>query len=108
MPDPNNQEFVKIATLDEVQPGKMLCVQLNNKNILLANDANTIYASDEMCTHEDASLCLGSLKGHLLKCPLHGSRFDLKTGQPLEDPADEPLQVYPVKIVGNNILIKAT
>jgi len=70
------------------------------------DDNGDIYAADDMCTHEDASLCTGSLKGHLVKCPLHGSRFDLKSGNPLEDPADEPLRVYPVKIVGNEIFVK--
>jgi nitrite reductase/ring-hydroxylating ferredoxin subunit len=99
-------DYIKVADLDAVQPGKMLCVQVGDKNLLLANDAGDIYAADEMCTHEDASLCMGSLKGHLVKCPLHGSRFDLKSGEPLEDPADEALKVYPVKIVGNDIFVK--
>ncbi|WP_455212085.1 Rieske (2Fe-2S) protein [Kaarinaea lacus] len=101
-----DKEFIKAATLDDVTPGKMACVALQGKRILLANDNGTIYAADEMCTHEDASLCTGSLRGHLIKCPLHGSRFDLTTGEPLEDPADEALRIYPVKIVENDIYIK--
>jgi 3-phenylpropionate/trans-cinnamate dioxygenase ferredoxin subunit len=99
-------DFVKAASLDDVMPGKMACVALEDKRILLANDNGTIYAADEMCTHEDASLCTGSLRGHLVKCPLHGSRFDLATGEPLEDPAEDALTVYPVKIVNNDIYVK--
>jgi nitrite reductase/ring-hydroxylating ferredoxin subunit len=99
-------DFIKAASLDDVMSGKMACVALQGKRILLANDNGTIYAADEMCTHEDASLCTGSLRGHLIKCPLHGSRFDLTTGEPLEDPADEPLTVYPVKIINNDIFVK--
>ena len=101
-----DDNFIKVASLDDVKPGKMACVELEDKRILLANDNGTIYAADEMCTHEDASLCTGSLRGHLIKCPLHGSRFDLTTGEPLEDPADEPLTVYPVKIINNDIFVK--
>ena len=99
-------DYIKAASLDEVKPGKMACVILEDKHILLANDNGTIYAADEMCTHEDASLCMGSLRGHLIKCPLHGSRFDLTSGEPLEDPADEALTVYPVKIINNDIFVK--
>ena len=99
-------DYIKAASLDEIASGKMICVALEGKRILLANDNGSIYAADEMCTHEDASLCTGSLRGHLVKCPLHGSRFDLSTGEPLEDPADEALTVYPVKIINNEIFVK--
>jgi nitrite reductase/ring-hydroxylating ferredoxin subunit len=100
------KDYLKAASLNDVAPGKMACVSLQGKRILLANDNGTIYASDEMCTHEDASLCTGSLRGHLVKCPLHGSRFDLATGEPLEDPAEEALTVYPVKVIDNDIFVK--
>ena len=101
-----HDDYVKAAPLEAVPPGKMTCVSLQGKRILLANENGTIFAADEMCTHEDASLCLGSLRGHLLKCPLHGSRFDLTTGKPLDEPADTPLKVYPVKIIANDIFVK--
>jgi 3-phenylpropionate/trans-cinnamate dioxygenase ferredoxin subunit len=101
-------DYIRAASLNEIAPGKMACLSLKGKRILLANDNGTIYAADEMCTHEDASLCTGSLKGHLVKCPLHGSRFDLTTGSPLEDPAEDPLSVYPVKIIDNEIYVKIT
>lgn len=107
----NNQSdngFVKAASLHDIQPGKMLCVFVGGKRVLLANDEGTVYAADEMCTHEDYSLCTGSLNGHLVKCSLHGSRFDLKTGEPLEEPADAPLTTYPTKVIENEIFVKIT
>jgi len=51
------------------------------------------------------SLCLRSLKNELLKCPLHGSHFDLRTGAVLDEPADVPLKVYPVKVDGQDIYV---
>jgi nitrite reductase/ring-hydroxylating ferredoxin subunit len=65
-----------------------------------------VFVADEMCTHEDARLCDGNLSGTLVKCPLHGSRFDLITGAVLDDPAEENLVIYPVTIVENNIVIE--
>lgn len=103
------EHYVRVATLSQLRPGKMMCVQAEDgRRLLLANVAGTVHAADEMCTHEDAPLCTGSLKSHYVKCPLHGSRFDLLTGQALEDPADEPLRIYPVRIEDDAILVSLT
>jgi len=81
----------------------MRCVSLADRNVLVAHTENGVFVSDEMCTHEDARLCDGNLNGNLVKCPLHGSRFDLTTGQVLDDPAEENLKIYPV-VVENNVV----
>lgn len=100
------KRFVPVAALARVPPGKMICVEApGGRRLLLANVDGSVHATDGMCTHEDAPLCTGSLKGHFVKCPLHGSRFDLITGEPMEDPADEKLAVYPVRIEDDTILV---
>ena len=98
-------EYTKLATLDDVKPGKMLCVTHNGNRILLANVDGTVYACDEMCPHEEISLGLGALQGTRLKCSLHGSRFDLLTGKVLDEPCEEDLKIYPVKIDGDAICV---
>jgi len=97
--------YIFAAKLEQVGVGKMFRVQLEGKLLLLANVDGTIHACDEMCTHEEVSLSLGALQGNCLKCSLHGSRFDLLTGKPLDEPADEDLRIYPVKIEGDSILV---
>ena len=74
--------------------------------ILLAYTNDTVFAVDDMCTHEDASLSKGSLHGNCVKCPLHGSRFDLLTGTALDEPAEDNLHCYEVKIDGDTIQVK--
>lgn len=100
-----SESYIKAAALGDVMPGKMKCVTVGNRRVLLANAGGRVYAADEMCTHEEASLCLGSLKGELLKCPLHGSRFDLRTGAVLDEPAEMPLRIYEVKVDGQDIYV---
>ena len=99
------ESYIFAAKLDQVGVGKMFRVQLEGKLLLLANVEGTIHACDEMCTHEEVSLSLGALQGNCLKCSLHGSRFDLLTGKALDEPADEDLRIYPVKIEGDSILV---
>lgn len=84
----------------------MTCVEVAGQRILVANVDGVFYATDDICTHEDASLSSGSLQGELVKCPLHGSRFSLRTGEPVEDPAEEPLRCYRVKVQDNAVLVE--
>lgn len=100
-----SKKYVKLANTDELAPGDLVCITVGGKGILLANSDGNYYATDEMCTHEDARLCTGFVKEGYVKCPLHGSRFDLKTGKVLDDPAEEDLQIYALRIENEQIFI---
>ena len=97
--------FIKIGKVDELRPGSMKRVDINGRRMLLANVNGRFCATDDTCTHEDASLSTGSLRGELVKCPLHGSRFNVCTGEALEEPAEQNLNTYPIRVEGDNILV---
>lgn len=99
------QQFVEAGTAGGLAPGTMRRVDLRGRRILLVNVAGRICAVDDTCTHEDASLSTGVLKGELVKCPLHGSRFNVCTGKVLEEPAEADLRTYPVRLEGGRILV---
>lgn len=98
--------FIHLASLKDLQTRKLICAKTDGYRILIALANDEIYAVDDMCTHEDASLSKGSLHGDCVKCPLHGSRFRLATGEALDDPAEIALHTYPVKLDGDNILVE--
>ncbi len=97
--------FIRLASLKDLQTRKLMCVKAGNYKILLALAEGQLYAVDDMCTHEDASLSKGSLHGDCVKCPLHGSRFRLASGEALDEPAEEALNTYEVKTEGDDILV---
>lgn len=84
----------------------MLRVSVADQDILLANVDGEIFAVEDMCSHEDASLYNGALKGRCVECPLHGSHFDLKTGEPQQEPATEAIKTFNVKVENDQILIE--
>ena len=96
-------QFIKVSEVDAVPPGKMRQVEVAGKRILLANVDGHFYATDDTCTHEDASLSTGFLKGEWVKCPLHGSRFNVRNGEVVDEPADVNLKTYAVRIDGNDV-----
>lgn len=88
----------KLLQFDELEDGKPQRIEVGEQCLLLCRVSDSVYAVDEMCTHEDISLSLGVLCEHRLRCPLHGSQFDIRTGQVIDEPADTDLQTYNVYV----------
>lgn len=97
--------FIVVAAAGDLPAGRMTCVAIGGRRLLLANVEGRFCATDDTCTHEDASLSTGVLRGNLVRCPLHGSRFDVCTGEVLEEPAELDLRTYPVKVEGGRVLV---
>ena len=96
-------QFIRVAKTAELPPGRMRRVDVGNQRILLANVGGQFYATDDTCTHEDASLSTGFLRHEWVQCPLHGSRFNLRTGQAIDEPADVNLRTYTVRVDGDDV-----
>jgi 3-phenylpropionate/trans-cinnamate dioxygenase ferredoxin subunit len=69
------------------------------------NTAEGVFAIRDVCSHAEVPLSDGDIDGCTLECYMHGSRFDLRTGEPRELPATEPVPVYPVRIDGTDIYV---
>jgi 3-phenylpropionate/trans-cinnamate dioxygenase ferredoxin subunit len=93
---------------NNLKPGSMKRIELNGLCILIANLNGALYAVQDTCTHEDASLSQGALEGDCVRCPLHGSRFCLINGQAIDDPAEIDLAVYSVFIRDGRIFVSTS
>jgi nitrite reductase/ring-hydroxylating ferredoxin subunit len=98
--------FVIVAPAADLKPNQMKPVNANGKPILLVNLEGTYYAIGNKCTHMQCTLTNGELKGEIVQCPCHGSRFNLKTGK-VVGLAAVPEPKYDLKIENGQILIKA-
>lgn len=65
---------------------------------LVATKAGELFAVSDTCTHAEVSLSEGEVEDCSIECWLHGSRFDLRTGEPSGPPATTALQTYDVDI----------
>jgi nitrite reductase/ring-hydroxylating ferredoxin subunit len=98
--------WLRAARVSEIPRGKMKRVEIEGRQVLLANVEGRIYAAEDTCTHEEASLSRGALHGEYVQCPLHGSRFNVCTGAVMEEPAEEDLKTYAVRTDGEDVLIE--
>lgn len=95
--------FIAVADPDSIPPGTFKRVAVGERHFIVANVEGSYYAVDDNCSHEDFSLSYGCLEGDRIKCSLHGSRFCLKTGMPQEEPAEDPIGTYAVKLEDDKI-----
>lgn len=61
----------------ELSPGQRRLVFVDGRGLVLFNIDGTVYAIDNTCPHQGASLANGKLEGTRLQCPAHGLHFDL-------------------------------
>jgi len=82
-----------------------MLVEVNGDAVCLYNLGGTICATQDMCTHAEASLADGFIDGDAIECPLHQAMFDIRTGKVLNPPATRDLRIYPVRVDGDEIRV---
>ncbi len=99
-------EFVRAASLSDMQPGTLHEVDVNGVPVCLARTADgEVYAFRNNCSHRDFPLNTGTLEDSQIECSWHGARFDVTTGRALRLPAIKPIRTYDVKVDGDDVMV---
>lgn len=98
--------FVPVARASELSPGAMTWVALDRERVLIANVDGCFYALRDSCGHRQAPLSKGTLEGHVIECPLHFARFDVRTGKLLSGPTAADVPTYQVLVDGDTVYVK--
>ena len=98
--------FVSVASVRELAPGTMKWVAVDRERVLLANVDGTFYAIQDSCGHRQAVLSRGTLRGHVVECPLHYAEFDVRTGKLLSGPTSADVPTYQVLVDGDVVYVK--
>ena len=88
----------------DITDNKSVAVSLEGKNILICKANGEYYAVDNQCTHQRTELTKGRIRNCYLSCPLHGVRFDLRTGKPMGELTRVALKTYPVSVADDGNL----
>ncbi|HEY7108753.1 MAG TPA: Rieske 2Fe-2S domain-containing protein [Nitrososphaeraceae archaeon] len=131
-----NQEYVEAGKVSEISKGHMKHVEINGKEIAIANLDGKFYAFADRCSHMNARLSRGNINQNVVTCPFHAAKFDIATGKKMGEPVleippgMEPLppswqkymefvgkemsfiktndqEIYDVKVEGDSIKIRA-
>lgn len=99
-------EYVTVLDADALAPGRAARVVVGDEEIAVYNVDGEFFATSDICSHEEASLSDGELFDHVVECPLHGARFDVRTGKPLSLPAVYPVKTFPVRVVDGKVQVE--
>ncbi|WP_239308520.1 non-heme iron oxygenase ferredoxin subunit [Frankia sp. Cj3] len=97
--------FQRVCALADLREESALGVEVGGQPVCLALAGGQVYAIRDECSHAEVMLSHGEVEDARIECWLHGSQFDLATGEPVGLPATEPVPVYPVKIDGDDVLV---
>ncbi|MFN2588436.1 MAG: non-heme iron oxygenase ferredoxin subunit [Actinomycetota bacterium] len=99
--------YQAVARVDDLGDGEMMQVSVGGELVGLYRVGDDVYALSDICSHQEAYLSEGEFEPEELEveCPLHGSRFNVATGEVRILPATKPVASYSVKVEGGEILV---
>ena len=97
-----------ICQLEELPPGEKRLFEVDDLEIGVFNCNGTLFAIEDRCSHDDGELVEDEFDTEdcTVECPRHGSRFDLRTGNPVNLPAYVPIGTFPVLVEGGVIRVE--
>ncbi len=97
--------YVRACAIDEVKADEALAVDVGDLTVAVARDGDDVYAVQDLCTHAAVALSEGEVEDCQIECWLHGSKFDLRTGQPTGFPATEPVATFPTEVRDGDVYV---
>ena len=98
--------MIRVCPLADLPPGEATRV-VAHVPVAVFNADGELFAIDDTCTHQDASLSEGWLEDCRIECPLHEASFDLRTGEPTGPPAKRPVRTYGVEVKDGVVFVDA-
>jgi 3-phenylpropionate/trans-cinnamate dioxygenase ferredoxin component len=98
--------WTDLCALDAVDNDDVIPIVHGGRDYAIyRTDDDAYFCSDGRCTHEDVLLANGLLMGHVIECPKHNGRFDIRSGAPLRAPVCVALTTYPTRIAGDRLWV---
>ena len=92
--------FHKLFPVSELPAGEKKPVEIEGKSVLVCHGRDgRMFAVSNICSHDTEKLECGRMSRGWIACPVHGARFDLATGAPLNPPATLPIATYEIRVV---------
>jgi 3-phenylpropionate/trans-cinnamate dioxygenase ferredoxin component len=101
---------IRVCALSELDDRKATAVEVDGEPVVLVRDGDTVHALRDECSHASVPLSDGEVAvdrgGRLtVECWLHGSCFELTTGEPTSPPASQPVDVLPTTVRDGDVFV---
>lgn len=100
-----SQSYVRACALADVPEEGVLAVDVGGTQVAVVRSAGEVHALEDRCSHSDVPLSEGEVYDGVIECWLHGSCFDLRTGNADNNPATKAVPVYSTKVEGDSVFV---
>jgi len=97
--------YVKVGKVADIPEGRPETFGVEDRHIAIYRLNDGYYAIEDICTHDGGPLAEGEVDDDVVICPRHGARFSIRTGAALSFPAVTPVDSYPVRVEGDDLLV---
>ena len=98
-------KFLDALNISELPEGTNKAITLFGQSLLVCHSGGVFYTVANRCSHQQQPLEGGRLRGSFLFCPLHGVRFDLRSGMPTGTLTRTPIKTWPTRVEGERVQI---
>lgn len=98
--------MLRICSLSDLAEDEGVRFDSVTPPIALFLAAGEVFAIDDTCTHQDASLAEGWAEDCRVECPLHASTFSLRTGEVDVPPAKLGVRTHRVDVVDGEVYVE--
>lgn len=95
--------LTRIAALADLAETGGTPVKAEGLDLLVCRSGAGTFVIENMCSHQYSKLEGGKVKGPHIFCPLHGVRFDLRTGTPNGTLTQKPIKVFATSVVDGEV-----
>ena len=109
-------DFQRVCVVEDVPQNTRKKFEITNKTILLVHIGDNYYAMDGICSHRGGDLSKGKLKNKVIRCPRHGTEFDVTTGKVVKNVNSiikaltraeaKDLSTYPTKVEAGAVWVQ--
>lgn len=99
-------QWIEVCALDDLDDEDVMRFDHAGQTYAIYRYNDQVYTSAGLCTHERVHLADGLVMKHVIECPKHNGRFDIRDGKALGAPVCVNLKTFPTKVEGAVIYIE--
>jgi nitrite reductase/ring-hydroxylating ferredoxin subunit len=108
--DASMEDWTPALALEQLADRRAVMASVDGTQVLLVRNGDEVFAIGNRCSHMGAPLAKGpvTFAGSLrtVRCPLHGSTFDLSSGKVMKGPATEPVPAFETRVTDGVVEIR--
>jgi len=97
-----------VCPSQELEPGDVTDVVIDGRTLAVFRLRGGLYATDGLCTHEQAPLADGLVMDDIVECPKHNARYHIPSGKAVRKPAKSDLTTYRAFELDGQVYVEVT